>query len=278
MFRLPQRMDKFRLLLPDEFIPEEIEEKYTKILVDAHSFITKPIEFLNESIQKVEVLGFNSATIVQEQTRHGGPIRIPSRVEENYFQGGASEVVYRMPGSATQLIDHTLNIDFRHTLGYVNYFLLLESFYYQFSRDTENLHKNLDIDFNIDLLNDNDAIYSRIVIKKPVMDAMDMLQFDYSQTMHQFSTFRTIFKYSDFDYQFISCDNNTNFQTIEPFYNSIYNSKNQKEQEDKSYKNYPYETNYNESNLNKDPKIHKDCGPQDNSKTVIDYDGTSINR
>ena len=178
MFRLPQRRDKFRLLLPDEFIPEEIEEKYTKILVDAHSFITKPIEFLNESIQKVEVLGFNSATIAQEQTRHGGPIRIPSRVEENYFQGGASEVVYRMPGSATQLIDHTLNIDFRHTLGYVNYFLLLESFYYQFSRDTENLHKNLDIDFNVDLLNDNDAIYSRIVLKKPVMDAMDMLQFD----------------------------------------------------------------------------------------------------
>lgn len=278
MFRLPQRRDKFRLLLPDEFIPEEIEEKYTKILVDAHSFITKPIEFLNESIQKVEVLGFNSATIAQEQTRHGGPIRIPSRVEENYFQGGASEVVYRMPGSATQLIDHTLNIDFRHTLGYVNYFLLLESFYYQFSRDTENLHKNLDIDFNVDLLNDNDAIYSRIVLKKPVMDAMDMLQFDYSQPIHQSSTFRTIFKYSDFDYQFISCDNNTNFQTIEPFYNPIYNSKNQKEQEDKSYKNYPYETNYNEGKLNKDPKIHKDCGPQDNSKTFIDYDGTLINR
>lgn len=276
MFRLPQRRDKFRLLLPDEFIPEEIEEKYTKILVDAHSFITKPIEFLNESIQKVEVLGFNSATIAQEQTRHGGPIRIPSRVEENYFQGGASEVVYRMPGSATQLIDHTLNIDFRHTLGYVNYFLLLESFYYQFSRDTENLHKNLDIDFNVDLLNDNDAIYSRIVLKKPVMDAMDMLQFDYSQPMHQSSTFRTIFKYSDFDYQFISCDNNTNFQTIEPFYNPIYNSKNQKEQEDKSYKNYHYEAKYSEGNLNKD--INIDCGHQDNSKTFIDYDGTPINK
>lgn len=241
MFRLPQRRDKFRLLLPDEFIPDEIQEKYTKILIDAHSFITKPIEFLNESIQKVEVLGFNSATISQEQTRHGNPIRTPSRIEENYFQGGASEVVYRMPGSATQLIDHTLNIDFRHTLGYVNYFLLLESFYYQFSRDTENLYKNLDIDFNVDLLNDNDAIYSRIVLKKPVMDAMDMLQFDYSQPMHQSSTFRAIFKYSDFDYQFISVDSNNDFENGGPFSYPINDSKIQKSIEDNGFKNYPYE-------------------------------------
>ena len=38
----------YRLILPDELIPEEINEKYTKILTDKRSFIYKPIDLLNE--------------------------------------------------------------------------------------------------------------------------------------------------------------------------------------------------------------------------------------
>ena len=131
MFSLSGNRDGFRLILPDEFIPDEIQEKYTKILKDSHSFITKPIEFLNETIQKVEVLGFSSGTVAQQQTNHGNPVRLPGRIEQNWMQGGASDVNYRSVASPAALVDHTLNIDFRHTLGYVNYFLLFESFCYQ---------------------------------------------------------------------------------------------------------------------------------------------------
>lgn len=282
MFSLPSKRDGFRLLLPDEFIPDEIQEKYTKILTEAHSFITKPIEFLNESIQKVEVLGFNSGTMAQQQTSHGNPIRTPSRTEENWFQGGASDVNYRSVASPAALIDHTLNVDFRHTLGYVNYFLLLESFYYQYARDTENLDKNLDYSFNVDLLNENGVVYSRIVLDHPVIDGMDMLQFDYTQPLAQSATFRCIFKYSNFDYQFIQTDNNTRFRTEQPFEVPIKNSYQNKYREDTSFKNYPYSTitvngnTASKEELNYDPELHDDCRPSDNSRTYIDYDGSTI--
>lgn len=282
MFSLPGKRDGFRLLLPDEFIPDEIQEKYTKILSDSHSFITKPIEFLNETIQKVEVLGFSSGTVAQQQTVHGNPIRMPGRVEENWIQGGASDVNYRSVASPAALIDHTLNIDFRHTLGYVNYFLLLESFYYQYSRDTENLDKNLDYAFNVDLLNENGSIYSRIVLDKPVIDGMDMLQFDYTQPLAQSATFRCIFKYSNFDYQFIQTDGNNRFDSEMPFEVPLKNSYMNKYKEDTSFKNYPYSSitldgnSSSKEELNYDTNLHDDCASQDNSRTYVDYDGTSI--
>lgn len=282
MFSLPGKRDGFRLILPDEFIPDEIQEKYTRILKESHSFIIKPIEFLNETIQKVEVLGFSSGTIAQQQTSHGNPIRTPSRVEENYFQGGSSDVNYRSVASPLALVDHTLNIDFRHTLGYVNYFLLLESFCYQYSRDTSNLNKNLDFNFNVDLLNENGCVYSRIVLDHPIIDGMDMLQFDYTQPLAQSSTFRCIFKYTDFDYQFIETDGNNRFDSSYPFEKPIEESKMEKERMDTGFKNYPYyditiDGNSSSKNeLNNDPKLDEECRGKDNSKTYIDYDGSPI--
>ena len=282
MFSLSAKRDGFRLLLPDEFIPDEIQEKYTKILKESHSFITKPIEFLNETIQKIEVLGFSSGSLAQQQTNHGNPIRLPGRIDQNWIQGGASDVNYRSVASPVALVDHTLNIDFRHTLGYVNYFLLFESFCYQYCRDTENLDKNLDYSFNVDLLNENGCVYSRIVLDHPVIDGVDMLQFDYTQPLAQSATFRCVFKYSNFDYQFIQTDANNRFEEEQPFEKPIEESVIIKKKEDTEFKNYPYSiisvhgNTTDNIDLNHDPKINDDCGPSDNSKTYIDYDGSLI--
>lgn len=273
MFSLPGKRDGFRLLLPDEFIPNEIQEKYTKILTDAHSFITKPIEFLNETIQKVEVLGFNNGTVAQQQTSHGHVLRTPGRDNENWMQGGAADTNYRAVASPIALLDHTLNIDFRHTLGYVNYFLLLESFYYQYARDTENLDKNLVDHFCVDLLNENGCIYSRIVLDDPVIDGMDMLAFDYTQPLAASATFRCVFKYSNFDYQFIDTDSNNRFEVEDPFQVPTKQSYIDKEEQDTSFKNYPYDKKMIDPST---VDIDSDCGPQDNSKTYIDYDGSKI--
>lgn len=272
MFSLPAKRDGFRLLLPDEFIPEEIQEKYTKILTDAHSFVTKPIEFLNESIQKVEVLGFNQATIPQQQTSHATQVRFfnQDRYEENWIQGGASDVNYRSVASPLALIDHTLNVDFRHTLGFINYFLLLESFQYHYARDTENL--SLVDYFNVDILNENGRVYSRVVLQYPIIDGMDMLSLDYTQPLAQSSTFRCIFKYSNFEYQFVNIDSLNRFENITPFDNAI--DKARQESVTLRFKGYDYDKE--QEYIKKNSEIHIGCGPEDNSKTLVDYDGSPL--
>lgn len=204
MFTLRSRQDGYRLLLPKEFIPKQVEEKYSKILQENRSFIVKPIDFLNETIQKVEVLGFNNATIVQEQPGRGEPAFKPHRIKENNFMHGSSPNIYRSPANPQALIDKTLNVTFRHTLGYLNYFILFESFLYHYSRDTKN--SELPKQMSIDLMNEHGTIYAKIVLEQPLIDGIDMLSLDYTQPIAQSQTFQVVFKYSSFDYQFIEAE------------------------------------------------------------------------
>jgi hypothetical protein len=206
MFTLKSRRDGFRLLFPKDFIPEHITEKYTKILQENRSFITTPIDFINESIQKIDILGFNNATYAQSQTRRGDVMPNSPRYNQNNFLYPESDTIYRSPANPQSLIDKTLNVTFRHTLGYMTYFIIFESFLYFYSRDAKN--KDAIKHLSIDLLDSNGSIYSKIFLKDVLIDGIDMLSFDYTQPVAESQTFNVIFKYSNFDYQFIQAESN----------------------------------------------------------------------
>ena len=204
MLSLKSRQDMYRLILPDELIPEEINEKYTKILTDRRSFIYKPIDLLNETIQKIQVLGFNNGTVAQQQVMTGRSVlhpNDPAYEPQNEFQHPHSDYNYRTAANPVALVDKTFNIDFRHTLGYLNYFILFESFFYQNMRDMN--YKNLPKQINVDIYNEGGEIYSRIVLFDPLIDGIDMLDLDFSQPVANSQTFRVIFKYSNIDFQFL---------------------------------------------------------------------------
>lgn len=204
MLSLKGRQDNWRLLFDKDFIPDEITEKYTKVLNMRKSFITQPVDFINETIQKVQVLGFSGATFAQQQTTRNTPTRNADRIAENNFQGSYDDVQYRAVTSPISIIDKTLNVQFRMSQGYLNYFILFESFFYKYCRDTNN--SQLDTHFNIDIYNEFGEIYARIVLYKPVIDAMDMLDLDFTQPVAQSQTFQVTFKYSNIDFQFIEND------------------------------------------------------------------------
>jgi hypothetical protein len=204
MFGLKGRQDGFRLLFPKEFLVPEIEEKYAKILAEKHGYYLTPIDFINESIQKVNVLGFQNATVQQQQSSRGEPTIDPNRVEQNKFLYAATDYNYRNGVSPISLTDRTFNVTFKHSLGYLNYFILFENFWYQFARDMK--YDDLMQRLSIDIINEKGSIYSRIVLFYPLINSMDMLEFDYSQPIAQSLTFNVEFKYSDFDFEFIDID------------------------------------------------------------------------
>lgn len=206
MLSLKGRQDGFRLIFPKEFLVQEVEEKYSEILKSKHGYFLNPIDYINETIQKVNVLGFQNGTVQQQQTTRGSePTLDPKRVEQNKFLYAGSEFNYRAGVSPISLTDRTFNVTFRHTLGYLNYFILFENFWYQFSRDMK--YDDLPQRFNVDLYNEIGEIYSRIVLYYPMINSMDMLEFDYTQPIAQSQTFNIEFKYSDFDFEFIDIDN-----------------------------------------------------------------------
>ena len=204
MFGLKGRRDGYKFCFPKEFICPEIEEKYAKILQEKKGFYLSPIEFINESIQKIQVLGFQNATVQQKQQATGiENINLiqNNRDKRNAFPHTASDVSYRAAISPLELIDKTFNIEFKHSLGFLNYFLLFENFFYLYARDTAN-EKLID-KFTINVLNENGCIYCKIHLYNPIINGMDMLDLDMSQPIAQSQTFKIEFKYSNFDFEFI---------------------------------------------------------------------------
>lgn len=207
MFTLKGRKDGFRFLLPQDYIVDELNNKYSQILKEQKSFYTKPIDFVNETIKGIQILGFSEATVMQQQPGQGNNIRVQTnklidRSTQNRFSHTGSEQAYRAEKNPLALIDKTLNVTFRHTLGFVNYFILFENFWYLYARDTQ--YKEIHQTFNIDLIDSHGRAYSRIVIYDPFIHSIDMLNLDYSQPIAQSETFNVVFKYSNIDYQFLS--------------------------------------------------------------------------
>lgn len=201
MFSLKGRQDLFKITLPDEFIPEQINEKYSKLINEYNSFIHRPIDFLNESIQGVEILGFTQAAVVQQQHGTGNWASRQSTIEANKFLHAASDVAYRAEMNPLNLIDKTLRVTFRHTLGFINYFLLLESFWTLYQRDTSS--KQLPQFITIDIFSDIGTTLSKIKIYDPIIDGIDMLQLNYTQPIAQSQTFNCEMKYSNIEFEFV---------------------------------------------------------------------------
>ena len=78
--------------------------------------------------------------------------------------------------------------------------MILENFMYLYTRDTRS--DKLFQHIYIDIINQIGEIYATIRIDDPIINAMDMLSFDYSQPVAQSGTFKIEIKYSNFDYEF----------------------------------------------------------------------------
>lgn len=200
MIALNGKNNGARILFPKEFIHPEVEEKYTKILKTKRSFFTRPIDFINETIQRVDVLGFQNAALMQRQTGRGEPIINPERIRENDFLHTHSDYAYRSEVSPLELVDKTLNVEFRHTLGFLNYIILFENFWYIYARDM--YYKDMVRQFNVDLFDEIGEIFCKIIIDDPIINGMDMISFDYTQPVTNPSSFKIEFKYSNFDFEF----------------------------------------------------------------------------
>lgn len=202
MFTLANKKDGFRLLLPKDFLLPDIQKKYGNIIRKKRSFYVNPIDFLNETIQTVDVLGFQNATITQDQPPKGTTDK-----DTNEFLFPSAPYSWRNPQSPLSIIDMTLNIQFRHTLGYLNYMMIYENFLLQYSRITT--YDELPDAFYVDLFDEKGVIYARLKLVYPIINAMDMLNFDYTQPIAQNESFKVEFKYSNFDFEFITDEDDT---------------------------------------------------------------------
>lgn len=199
MLSLAPRMDLFRFVLPKDFLPAEVEEKYYKLFQQNAGVITTPIDYLNESIMGVSFPGISDINIIQDQ--HGSN----SIKESNLGKGMGKinvepkhEIVYTTPDNPLEKIEKEFKVTFRKNQGLYNYFMLYETIFYKICKP--HLYPPVD-KLYIDILNEKGLSIARIVFTDCHIDGIEGLEFDYTKLEREADSFQVTFKFNNIDFE-----------------------------------------------------------------------------
>lgn len=196
MLSLSPRYDLFRFSFPKDFLPEEIETKYTSLIRKNQSVITNSIDYLNESIQGINFPGISDIIIQQQQHSHNEIGRTSKKLNVEPKR----EQIYHTPANPLDKIDLTFKVTFRMNQGLYNYFMLYETIFYQICKPNVKKHEPI---LYIELLNEMGNITSRIIFKDVLIDGIDGLEFNYNKLERDAGTFDVSFKFSNIDFEYI---------------------------------------------------------------------------
>ena len=205
MLSLSPRLDLFVFKFPKDFLPKEIEEKYTKILNREKSVIRTAIDYLNESIQGVSFPGI--ADLLTEQTQ-----RSPEHPENKNKQEGLSAKrisiepsrnnVSYSPKNILSQIGGEFTVTLRKNQGLYNYFMMYETIFYKALKEYANVTKQDDF-FEIDILDSTGRVIGRVKLFQPRIDGIDGLEFSYNKLERQVETFDLKFRFNNIDFDIL---------------------------------------------------------------------------
>lgn len=204
MLSLSPRMDLFVFKLPKDFLPDELYEKYQKILNKEKSVITEPIEYLNESIQGITFPGISDLLVEQQQHSPLHPqnssVSKGLKNTKNNVDAGRTNVSYSPANILSQLTGE-FTVTFRKNQGLYNYWMLYESIFYKVLK--QYLKSEKDDVFYITILNEDGVSVARLKLFQPRIDGIDGLEFNYNKVERESGTFDIKFRFNNIDFDII---------------------------------------------------------------------------
>lgn len=205
MLSLSPRLDLFVFKFPKDFLPKEIEEKYTKILNREKSVIRNVIDYLNESIQGISFPGITD--LLTEQVQYS-----PEHPENKNKQEGlpakrisiepSRNNVSYSPKNILSQIGSEFTVTLRKNQGLYNYFMMYETIFYKALKEYANVTKQDDF-FEIDILDSTGRVIGRVKLFQPRIDGIDGLEFSYNKLERQVETFDLKFRFNNIDFDII---------------------------------------------------------------------------
>ena len=199
MLSLSPRYDLFRFNLPKDFLPPEVEEKWTKYLNKEPGVMNRAIDYLNESIKGISFPGISDINIQQTQhstniistSNRGGKAgmgRINIEPNQNNTYVGTSNPLDK--------INREFTVTFRLNQGLHNYWMVYETIFWRIYKPDE--YQALD-NYYIDILNEEGTIVTRIKLDQCCIDGIEGLEFGYDKVERSAETFSVTFKFNNID-------------------------------------------------------------------------------
>ena len=181
------RKDLFYVAFPKKFIPESIETLYRERYVKRMpSYIDSPRELVINTVQAITVPSFGYDVV--------------DPMYKDKYSNSAITRQNRASINPQDLSDKSLTVTFKMISGYVNYFILLDTFndHYDYSNPERYM---FDLPVHI-LDNDGTIIFSRI-FKDCIFSEITEFQLSYSDNFAGFDTFSITLNYTTSETAFL---------------------------------------------------------------------------
>ena len=198
---LAPRFDQFRFVIPKEYIPPEVLDKYDKILAKNPSTFMNSIDYLNESIKGVTLPAIENLIVEQQQVSHNS-------MKENGKLLGKINIEPSHPNvtlsseNILAKIGNTFTVTFRQNQGLYNYFMLYESIFHRYMKPELYRQKETEI-FDVVFLDEESLPVSRMILYQPEFNGISGLEFSYDKVERQTDTFDVTFTFNDLDFDFL---------------------------------------------------------------------------
>jgi len=139
--------------------------------------ITEPIDFINYSIQGVNIPGISFDPV--EQSPNDGTIT---------YKRGLLPI--------QNLIDRQLSVEMQLMDGFINYWILTDTLLYYYDRSNKESYID---DFKLQILDAEGIHLISAVFEKPILYSIGELNLNMSSNVADFNTFQVDFRYNKFN-------------------------------------------------------------------------------
>ena len=185
-----------RFHLPKDFLPTEVEEKYTSYLNKDSYTLTTAIDYLNESIQGISMPGISGLTMVQQQHGSNGMVRNGKKINVE----ASHEITYLGTGNPLEKIEKEFKVTFRTNQGLLNYFMLYETAFHYACREYE---WECEPVMFIEILDENGTVIAIVKFIDVHMNGIEGLEFNYSKIEREANTFDVTFNFNNIDFEYL---------------------------------------------------------------------------
>lgn len=180
----PSNTGNFRFELPKNFIPESVEKQFMKILEKINTPFVNVNQFVSATIKNVTLPSLSQELVTQPQKY----LKVSLPMTRTNFRSAQN------PNS---LFDNKeVSITFIAAEGWLNYFVLMNTFYYYYNFANENHYAP---DFRVIIIDRNGIETMNLIFKKVIFQSLEGLSFSYSAQNENYSEFSATFNYSIMD-------------------------------------------------------------------------------
>lgn len=181
------RADNFNIILPMNFFIDEIIEKYNKLLSQKPYPFDNIIDMLAESIQSFDTPEYGIQPVEQNLAN----------------ANGTSDSYFTLPKQSLQRAadSKTFQISYRHSDGYLTYFMMMEHFFHRLKLGNDDALKPFGTTFLEFKIPTGEIVY-RLKFEHCHLIGVPSLALTYATPSRDFTTFICNFAYTQFQTTF----------------------------------------------------------------------------